>query len=370
VSDTTARYIERPGRPRVRYASLRLLTDVIYVGVACACAPETNADKIGRIEWLVRPARTVFVAFGIVDTMSRMPVGKRRAPGTGVAEGFWATSVSQPDRIAIVDGEASSTFGELGALVNRLSRGLRRHGLLIGDIVACSMANSELFLAVQLAVLQLGAYFLPLDTRLGPSEALSIIGKSRPRTLLCDQSTLALAGAVSGRGSGADMIACGPPPLRPVTDLLDENETAPERRFAGENLFFSSGTTGEPKGVLRPLRGMTPEAAATRWVAPQLSTFDLERGDGRHLVISSLAHPGPNLATLRALHIGHTVVICHHQHPTEVLQAIEHHRITSVQMVPSFFAYLLSIPEEVRRRYDVSSLRHVIHTGDRCPLDM
>src|SRR6187455_218177 len=94
---------------------------------------------------------------------------------------FWPRTVKHPEVTALVESDAAEhTFGTFGAFVNRLSSGLLNYGVRPGAIVACSAPNGKLFLGVQLAVLQMGAYFLPLDVRLATPEVIAILAKSRP----------------------------------------------------------------------------------------------------------------------------------------------------------------------------------------------
>jgi long-chain acyl-CoA synthetase len=131
--------------------------------------------------------------------------------------------------------------------------------------------------------------------------------------------------------------------------------------------MYTSGTTGRPKGVELPptmfAGGSNIEEHLTALAGNAFARF------GTHLVIGPMYHTGP-LSGVRLLAVGIPVVVLGRFDAEAVLQAIERYQAESSVMVPTHFARLLALPEEVRTRYDVSSVKLVVHTGSSCPVDV
>ncbi len=133
---------------------------------------------------------------------------------------------------------------------------------------------------------------------------------------------------------------------------------------------YTSGTTGRPKAVQRDLPRFDPET----WVAAysaNLTRYDIEPGgDAVHLVTSPMYHLSPLSFGYFSLHLEHTVVLMEQWDAERALQLIDRYRVTDVAMVPTQLHRLMALPEEVRARYDVSSLRQVIHAAAPCPIEL
>jgi len=158
--------------------------------------------------------------------------------------------------------------------------------------------------------------------------------------------------------------------FRDYAELLHgQPATVPSKRSAGSTMTYTSGTTGHPKGVRRAMPNVAPEVVYTQQ-ALFLSLFGIYPGSsGVHLVGAPLYHTAVlNFAT-NHLHLGHRLVLMDKWTPEGMLELIERHRVTSSHMVPTQFHRLLKLPDEVKRRYDVSSLSHVIHSAAPCPVD-
>ena len=133
-------------------------------------------------------------------------------------------------------------------------------------------------------------------------------------------------------------------------------------------MFYTSGTTGFPKGVQRPLPDGPPEAVLPRtiWFVGQVC--DLLPGEGVHLVTSPMYHSSPCAHTQLALNLGHTVVIAPRFEPVAILELVERYQVTNAMMVPTMFHRMIQLPPEVKAAHDISSLRQVVHTGAACPV--
>jgi long-chain acyl-CoA synthetase len=134
-------------------------------------------------------------------------------------------------------------------------------------------------------------------------------------------------------------------------------------------MTYTSGTTGRPKGVRRPLADAPPEGIADA-MASFLGLFGITGRDGVHLVVAPLYHTAVSSFAMNHLHLGHTLVLMRRWTPEETLAKIERHRVTSTHMVPTQLRRLLALPEEVKRRHDLSSLRHVVHSAAPCPVEV
>ncbi|WP_449064969.1 AMP-binding protein [Planomonospora algeriensis] len=259
--------------------------------------------------------------------------------------GFYRIAEADPGRRAVIDTDGTvTTYGELLARVNRVSHGLRARGLHPGDVVAGVLPNGIDAVVMLLATGQTGLYHVPVNWHLTENEIGYILADSEARI------------TVTPGSGGTAALAEGQP------------ETAPRDRTAGAVMWYTSGTTGFPKGVRRPLSGAEPEKSLPLYTWFLGETCDLRPGDEVHLVTSPMYHSAPCAHTLFALHLGHTLVIAPRFDPVTVLELIERHRVTNAMMVPTMFHRMLRLPAEVREKYDVSSLRQVVHTGAACPV--
>ena len=146
--------------------------------------------------------------------------------------------------------------------------------------------------------------------------------------------------------------------------------TLPEDRTIGDVMNYTSGTTGNPKGIYRKLLGVTPEQAALG-LSGLLFLFDIQpQDDNVHIIGSPLYHTAVLRFGSASLHLGHTLVLMDKWQPEEMLRLIEERRVTTSHMVPTQFHRLLALPEDVRAKYDVTSLRHMIHAAAPCPVDV
>ncbi|MBP5933741.1 MULTISPECIES: acyl-CoA synthetase [Streptomyces] len=292
------------------------------------------------------------------------------APQAQPPQGFWAQAAADPDRAVLVapDGE-EWTAGRLHAETNRLVHGLRAAGLERGDAFAVVLPNGVEFLAAYLAATQAGFYLVPVNHHLVGPEIAWIVSDSGAKVLIAHER---FAEAARDAADGAELpashrYAVGPAEgFRPYAELLDgQPESAPGDRTLGWVMNYTSGTTGRPRGIRRPLPGKLPEES---YLGGFLGIFGIRPFDDNvHLVCSPLYHTAVLQFAGASLHIGHRLVLMDRWAPEEMLRVIDAHRCTHTHMVPTQFHRLLALPEEVRARYDVSSMRHAIHGAAPCP---
>ncbi|MGK5552803.1 AMP-binding protein [Actinomadura kijaniata] len=287
--------------------------------------------------------------------------------------GFYEIARNDPARPAVLDPGGTVTFGELHAEVNRLSSALRSLGLREGDAVATVLGNRREFLTVLFAAMQTGLYLVPVNRHLTAPEIAYVLADSGARAVVGEA---AFAGAVTaaadeaGIGAAARVAVDRAEGFTALADLCDGADDAPppDRRM-GSIMLYTSGTTGRPKGVERPLLEVPPEVVFAVLRATLVRHLELEPGDEVHLAVGPLYHSAPCVHAMTALNLGHAVVVSPRFEPEETLALIQRHRVTNTFMVPTMFHRMLALPEAVRGRYDVSSLRQVFHSAAPVPVE-
>ncbi len=289
---------------------------------------------------------------------------------TTTVGGFWAQAAQNPDRTMLVapDGERW-TAGRLHSTANQLVHGLRAAGLGPGDAFAVVLPNGAEFFTAYLAAAQAGFYLVPVNHHLVGPEIAWIVADSGAKVLITHERYAPQARAAAQEaGLPADhrFVVGEAPGFRPYTALLDGQPSQPPRdRTSGGVMNYTSGTTGKPRGIRRPLSGKPPEETH---LGGFLGFFGIKPFDGNvHLVCSPLYHTAVLQFAAAALHIGHPVVLMDKWTPEGMLHAIDAYGCTHTHMVPTQFHRLLALPDEVKRRYDVSRMRHAIHGAAPCP---
>ena len=284
--------------------------------------------------------------------------------------GFWRLAAKDPGWVAAVDPDGTPhTAGHLLARCNRLVHALRDLGLRPGDGICGLLPNGTNGLVVYLAALQAGWYYTPLNWHLTAPEIGYVVADSEAKAFFVHERF-----RDEGR-RGAEAAGLDPRRLLHVDDgfgdLLDGHpDTLDEGRTAGATMHYTSGTTGRPKGVRRALSGLDPDDAA-ELMTFLLTFFGCTPGlPNAHLVTSPSYHTAVTQFGGSALHMGHTLVYMDRWDAEETLRLIERYGITNTHMVPTHFKRLLTLPEETRSRYDVSSMRWAIHAAAPCPVPL
>ncbi len=292
-----------------------------------------------------------------------------------MTQGFWAWADEQPERVAIVAPDGREvTYGELAGAANRLVHGLREAGVPPGGGVALVMPNSIEVIELYLAALQAGWYVTPINHHLVGPEIAFIVEDSESDVFVAHERFAEACAAAAEETSlpPEQCFAVGEVEgFRPLAELsAGQPSSSPEDRAAGQAMHYTSGTTGRPKGVRRKLSGAPPEASA---IGSQyfLGMFGIQPGgDGVHLCGSPLYHTAVLAFVGASLNIGHLVVLMDKWTPESMLELIDRHRVTSSHMVPTQLHRLLALPDEVKDRYDVSSVRNMVHAAAPCPKEI
>jgi len=282
------------------------------------------------------------------------------------ATGFWAIARKQPERLALVNADESTlTFGELDARANQLSNALRSMGLSFRDHFAVLLHNDSAWIECFLAANQVGLYMTPINYHLTGPEVGYILDNCEAKVFIA-HARYAEAAVKAVKEVGFDPSRCFSiggdiPGFTPYESLLAKHTAEPPTdRKAGTLMLYTSGTTGRPKGVKRSLMEGNPDIVAS--MAGMLgSLFKLKAGEGVHLVTGPLYHAAPGGFGTASLHLGHTLVLMDKWDAEDTLRLIDKYKVTVSHMVPTMFERLVNLPNEVKKKYAVSSLECIIH---------
>jgi long-chain acyl-CoA synthetase len=289
--------------------------------------------------------------------------------------GFWNLAQKNPDHVALIEADGRALrAGELLARANQLVHGLRAQGLQQGDCVATCLPNGGEMIEVYLAAAQAGWYLTPINHHLTAGEISYILADCEAKAFVGSERFAAVctgAADQAGLPAAARYSAGEVAGFRSLAALREGQSTAlPADRAAGQVMNYTSGTTGRPKGVRRPLTPYDPDTVFSMF-AMFLGMFGIQpEADNVHLCGSPLYHTAVLVFAASSLHMGHTVVLMDRWTPELCLELIARDRVTTSHMVPTQFHRLLALPESVKARADVSSLRHMVHAAAPCPIDV
>ena len=280
-----------------------------------------------------------------------------------------------PERPAFImasDGTPTS-YRELDARSNQLAHLLRLHGLRQRDHYSVFMENNRDYIVTSAAGERSGLYCTCINSFLTAQELAYIVDNSDAQVLitsrakrgvaaqamaLCPKVRLGLIVDAPSDASFVNLIeACAGLPATPIAD-----------EWLGTPMLYSSGTTGRPKGVLRPLPDNPPSEPLPLFHF--LSKLWRYREDMVYLSPAPLYHSAPQAAVSLCVRIGGTAIVMEHFDPEQYLCLIEKYRVTHSQLVPTMLNRLLKLPEAVRNRYDLSSLQVAIHAAAPCPVQV
>jgi acyl-CoA synthetase (AMP-forming)/AMP-acid ligase II len=288
--------------------------------------------------------------------------------------GHWVAT--QADTAAIIMAGSGETVS-FAALEDAASQGaqlLRKLGLQRGDVFAIWSGNNARYMEIAWAMRRTGLYMVPIAAKLNTDEVAYILNESKARVVIVD-ATLKhaadffsqLAQRCPGVEHSFSLCADIPGVKRWEAERAKMPATFIDDPSPGHTMSFSSGTTGRPKGIKYPL----PEGNFD--VAPAFAPLMAHRfkcGPGKTFILSApLYHSGPLAMALGALSLGAPLLLFEKFDAEAMLKAIDTHKPDSGQFVPTMFIRMLKLPEDVRKRYDVSSLKVAFHTAAPCPAD-
>ncbi|MEI7444374.1 MAG: AMP-binding protein [Burkholderiales bacterium] len=300
-------------------------------------------------------------------------------------------AAARPDAPAVVMAGSGDTLDwrTLEQASRRIARALVDAGLGEGDCIAILAENRPEYLVWMWAARRAGLYYTTLSTHWRADEAAHVLADCGAKALFATRATLDVAAAAAalapalrvrliadeaGDTHGTHDTHDGDPGLTasaarfvPVPAWIAgvPADAALPVRLEGTDFLYSSGTTGHPKGIRRPLAQLAAHDL-------QRSDLDWKRFDAGSVYLSTapMYHSAPVRWTMQVLRAGGCCVVMERFDAEAALRAIEHRRVTHAQFVPTMFVRLLRLPPEVRDRHDRSSLRHAIHAAAPCPVDV
>lgn len=278
----------------------------------------------------------------------------------------------EPGRLAAVNTATGETlsFAELDIESSRIVRVLREAGLKTGDHFSLMMENRIDFFKFVWAALRAGFYITAINRYLTAAEAAYIVENSDSQVLI-SSATLDISAALgemvvehcptlfSWGGAIQGLTA-----LEPLLSAQPA-ESLPIDSVCGQAMLYSSGTTGRPKGVLRPMASAPVTDGLS--VSAAMTAFGFH-SKVRYLSPAPLYHAAPFYYTVGVQSLGGCVYMMERFDPEDALRCIQEHHITHSQWVPTMFLRMLKLPESVRNSYDLSSHQMAVHAAAPCPV--
>jgi acyl-CoA synthetase (AMP-forming)/AMP-acid ligase II len=281
---------------------------------------------------------------------------------------------ANPDRIAYqmaATGKAI-TYRELDELSNQGAHLFRSLGLKPGDHIAFLMENRLAFMEICWAAQRSGLYYTAISRYLTQEEIAYIVRDCGAKVFIttpkCHEQVKGLVGE----------------PDAPLLFMMDEPEpgfrsydkeaiaqpsTPIEDEVAGYDMLYSSGTTGRPKGIKKEFENKRIDEP-NPFLRLLCASMCGMNADTIYLSPAPLYHAAPLRFNMMVAILGGTSVIMESFDAEQFLMLVEKHKATQSQLVPTMFVRMLKLPEEVRKRYDVSSLKGAIHAAAPCPVDV
>jgi len=283
------------------------------------------------------------------------------------------TAQTYPHKPAIIMGGSGEivTYQQLDERSNQGAQLFRSLGLKTGDHIGLMLENSRHFLEICYAAQRSGLIYTPISTHLKRDETAYILENCGAKLFIGSAKLAEVAEEIRGSHSAVKhfyMVGGIRPGYESWEEAVDEQPVTPiSDESNGAPMLYSSGTTGQPKGVFIP-----PTDPDINTPHPLAQTLGLLFGFSEETVYLSpapLYHAAPLHYNMMNIYQGGTSVIMERFDPEMALKLIEEHRATHSQWVPIMFIRMLKLPEEVRNRYDLSSMQFAIHAAAPCPVD-
>ena len=284
------------------------------------------------------------------------------------------TANERPNDPAFIFTPSGKTvsFGEFETAANRVAHFFRDLGLRRLDHVAFFMENNPRLLEAEGGAERIGLYYTCINSYLSADEVAYIVNDSESRVVIASAALAKVANELPDLCPKVDrwLIVDTDAPQAPYERYEDVMATYPADHVPDEELgaamLYSSGTTGKPKGILRPLPEIHPGTPLP--VMEFVKVLFRFRERMNYLSPAPLYHSAPQASVSAAMRLGATSVIMEKFDPALFLRLVEEHRVTHSQMVPTMFSRLLKLPDDVRKAADVSSLEAIVHAAAPCPV--
>lgn len=281
---------------------------------------------------------------------------------------------------SIIVGKSVRSGSDFWRRVECAAGGFDAMGAGSGSCVGILLRNDFAFLEATRAAQRVGAYAVPLNWHSTPDEIEYILRDCQPSVVVAHADLLTPAVREALRHTAIivvyppiGMVAAYGGTTREISDLPDWEgwlESSPAflstPRPMPPSLIYTSGTGGRPKGVKRA----APNALQLDYSNRMRQMLTQMEENARVLIPAPLYHTAPNMFALRAASHSQLLVLPWRFNPEELLEDIERHGITHLYAVPTMFHRLLALDEQTRRRFDLSSLRFVLHAGGPCPVEV
>ena len=280
-----------------------------------------------------------------------------------------------PDKIAyqMAGTGKAITYRELDELSNQGAHLFRSLGLKAGDHIALLMENRLALMEICWAAQRSGLYYTAISRYLTRDEIAYILKDCGAKVFIttpkCADQVKGLIKGEPGEPLFYTMDEALPgfrsydaeASAQPTTPIKDE--------VAGYDMLYSSGTTGRPKGIKRESENK-PIDVPNPFLKLLCADMCGMSKDSIYLSPAPLYHAAPLRFNMMAITLGGTSIIMESFDAEQFLKLVEKHKVTQSQLVPTMFVRMLKLPEQVRKRYDVSSLTGAIHAAAPCPVDV
>ena len=276
-----------------------------------------------------------------------------------------AIAAAKPDDTAIIDEHRRTTWAELDRRVDAVAASLARAGIGEGSTIAAVLGNRIELLELTLACLGSGVLLVPANRHLVADELAYLLDDAGAELVVVDESTAKVARAT---GSTVRRLVIGEPAAGEIGwgDFTDADPAGAPAAVRGGVMFYTSGTTGRPKGVRGSLAVTGGDPVMWQLMAGTSSMFGLAPESPVHLLAGPAYHSAQWVFTVFSLLSGAAVSMLDRFDPEELLEVIERDRVTNTFLVPTQIARLLRLTDDVRARHDTSSLVAVHHGGAPC----
>lgn len=282
-----------------------------------------------------------------------------------------ATGAADSPAVIVADGE-TITYGDLYAGSLRVAALLHDAGLRPGDGVALVLPNRPEFFEITWGCQLSGLYYSAVNTHFTSDEVAYVIDDSEAKAVFIDESMTELAAHILEANPGVAVHISVGAPLPGWTAYREALASAGDAPSIsdGTEMLYSSGTTGRPKAVRRPLPTDGQGSWAQKVLEYSLGQRYAMTSSSVYLSPAPLYHAAGINYTMAVHRVGAASILMRKFDAEAVLRHIETYRVTHAQFVPTMFVRMLKLPDEVRAAYDTSSLRCVIHAAAPCPVDV
>ena len=283
-------------------------------------------------------------------------------------------AASRGGDLALADDTGTRTWAQLDERVNRLIHALRAAGINAGDTIAIIAGNCNEWFEVAFACANAGITYVPMNWHLVAAEIAYTLGDSESRAIICGQQFLAEATKAlnderaSGVGLGLVIGGEGNDRFQSYDAfLMAGSPDEPLQQSFGGPMFYTSGTTGNPKGVRGSLANMPAGADPAIWQLIGAGFATLVEGDGRTALCGPVYHSAQWAYSFLPMIMGSATIMQHKYDSAALLRLIDQYAATNVHLVPTQMKRLVDLPDDVKRSFDGSSLQLVLHGAAPCP---